>query len=239
MVSVSPNPEASGKGMPKNMSEKCPSGEGEPISYENEAASRRSSTSDELDEVVHTPPETPQTPSSPSVSRGTLSPAQGPSGILSNSPLERQAGLEEAHQSLDQIEENLHGSKVGTSSDSDDSFDIVPPQTSDRNIAQASETQTMRTRIPPGGFTTPSLPSDSSYEELAVEEQRSADNVASLPRRANDPPSAEDWENHRNIFLKHYIYECRTLKNARAIMASRYGFKATYEPLCCFRVFLV
>jgi Clr5 domain len=44
----------------------------------------------------------------------------------------------------------------------------------------------------------------------------------------SDPPTAQDWEDHREIFTKLYRTEGRKLKDAKDIMEKCHSFRATY-----------
>jgi Clr5 domain len=58
------------------------------------------------------------------------------------------------------------------------------------------------------------------------EDSSHGDNDATL-RPPSNPPTAQDWENHRKLFTKIYRDQGRTLKKAKAVMEDQYSFIAT------------
>ena len=107
-----------------------------------------------------------------------------------------------------------HDRTGNVSTESLGSFEIIPSQSQSNNIS----TESLET-----------------YEVVSSQEgtrsrsrHESGNEEPSRPLTpASNPPTAQDWDNHRAVFTKLYRNEGRTLKDVKSIMATRYGFIAT------------
>jgi hypothetical protein len=105
-------------------------------------------------------------------------------------------------ENLNRITSNVTDQTGNASTDSLESYDVVPSQVARPWHTPLVDIEPEQDR-PVEGFVLPAIP-------------------------PSDPPTAQDWENHREVFTKLYRSQGRKLKDVKDIMEKRYGFRATY-----------
>ncbi|MCJ1401220.1 hypothetical protein MMC11_004432 [Xylographa trunciseda] len=103
--------------------------------------------------------------------------------------------------SLHQVTSNDTDQTGNLSTDSLESYEIVPSQADRTERLALTDSETEKDRLV-DGFVLPSIP-------------------------PSDPPTAQDWEDYREIFTKLYRAEGKKLKDVKKIMEERYSFCAT------------